>query len=1116
MRNIVIRIMVVWLGVIAGSVAADAQDVSSCAGNCEWERMMVELIEDPSAVSKYDIPDKVARADMHHLSYMANMLNRISPDAYEDESVARKYVDFLVCLIEEYGRKADFMKEISAGRDMEDFVLDDGMDMVQTIGNLRLIATILHNASGVEPMIQASPSWAPVNYGNLHFLERVLYGEDIVMSSKDPYYSDVLRRLCKELDIPFYLGSAEGDVLNRIVIIASENDVQTFSRIWKDVVRLRCCINSIWQNEIHGLIMSYAFSELGIDEYMNEFSKAVREYYPDEYAKMMIPFYSLRVSAMAEVMEVGQYIRELLSEGKPFAEYLPWACPMECRTEGFEEYREAFMRVCKFIVRSFGYEMNEMHMAQAQDVLSPLLEFFGAHDINDLFYIIGNFALELHYEGYNDAYTIIEDLLRFAETGYYDPYQMARIAVVYTDISYVKVEHIIDDILRPSISMTDFWHGGAQSEARVDAMLLTSFAALTVNKAKYLGLAEQYVAEVEAFIGNIPYDEKKYYYSILADVYSFMGQGEKARHAIRYYLADMFEEYEDHLEIGLFMSYYREGRYRDAMKHADAAVGSEGVTYPLYATESAFLTSDYKMAGKLADTYLHNRYLMTENLLMATSENKSDLNSLLRKHDVEALGATLESSYGKKACADMLASLIYDWNLISKGALLKSMQRWHSFMMENDGRMYGAYHLYNAFSEGKETEGVVMSGAYASVVSYELSDLIRDDYDWDEVVPRITSKDVSDRLDGDSYAIEFCSVEDRYYAVLVGKNYKSPKLFHLCSKDEILNVSADMFTEYLYDDPNSLKKLYDLVWEPVLSVIPEGSDVYCSLDGVLNLLNVELFCDDELRYAGDVYDIHRVSSTASLDEPVRIGDISNAVLYGNMNYCMNQTEITADSDKYIYNAAEARYRGAVVDFVVPREYLSETGGEVRSVAGLLGQHHVDTMIFEWNDGTEYSFKSLSGKDFDILHMATHGFWWGSDTDMDGRPLSPMRRSGLVLSGSDDEPLSSDKAGVLFAQEISELDLSSVDLLVLSACQTAGGEIQEDGVFGLQRGFKQAGVGTIVMTLWPVKSAMTQSLMIRMYENLAGGQNVREAFYNARAEIRRNYKPSDWGAFIILD
>lgn len=98
-----------------------------------------------------------------------------------------------------------------------------------------------------------------------------------------------------------------------------------------------------------------------------------------------------------------------------------------------------------------------------------------------------------------------------------------------------------------------------------------------------------------------------------------------------------------------------------------------------------------------------------------------------------------------------------------------------------------------------------------------------------------------------------------------------------------------------------------------------------------------------------------------------------------------------------------------------------------------------------------------------------------------------------------------------------MDLSSVDLLVLSACQTAGGEIQEDGVFGLQRGFKQAGVGTIVMTLWPVNSVMTQSLMTGMYDNLTKGQDVREAFYNARTQVRKQYKKaSDWGAFIILD
>ena len=332
-----------------------------------------------------------------------------------------------------------------------------------------------------------------------------------------------------------------------------------------------------------------------------------------------------------------------------------------------------------------------------------------------------------------------------------------------------------------------------------------------------------------------------------------------------------------------------------------------------------------------------------------------------------------------------------------------------------------------------------------------------------------------------------------------------------------MSVSVDVFTEYLYDDATSLRKLYDMVWEPVLSLIPEGSDIYCSLDGVLNLLNVELFCDETSRYVGDVYDIYRVSTTSSVEEPLHMEDFSNAVLYGNMNYFMNQAEITSDSDKYIYNAAEARYRGAVMDFVVPRDPLKETGNEIRAVSELLIANQVDTLLFEWNNGTEYSFKALSGKDFDILHLATHGFWWGADRDAEGRSVPPMKRSGLVLSGSDDEPLSSDKAGVLFAQEIAELDLSAVDLVVLSACQTAGGEIHEDGVFGLQRGFKQAGVGTIIMTLWPVNSAMTQSFMTSMYGFLAQGYDTREAFYNARTEVRKHYKKaSDWGAFIILD
>ena len=1117
MRKVVDRIIALLFAFIAGTAVAQAQLSSPCAGNCEWELMMDQLMQDPSAISRYDIEDKVSRADLHHLSFMVNSINQISPHAFEDEDVADKYIDFLVLLIKEYGHKADFIRELSAGRRMNVEASYFGEDRQQIISNLRLVATLCRQTY-LTDMTVASPSFETMNYGNLHFLERSFYDDDIVMSAKDPYYVEVLKRLCRKLDIPYDISAAEDDILVCIAQMVFDNDMETFSEIWKDVVRLRLCVNVVWQSDLNSVLMSYALFGIGMDAYLLEFSKACREYHSDELAKMMIPLYSLRMRSYEEVMDAGEYIGELFRQGKPYAEYLPWVCPPECQTEGFHEYREAFLKLAKGIVRTLGYEMNEMFVAQAQETFAPMLEFFRVSNLMDLLFVLGHFAVDMFYEGYNDAYTIIEDVLRIAETGYSDPTLMAEIANVYTDINYEKVEGIIDVLLRTWIEhRTELWHQVAGPESRIEAMLLTSIAGLTVNKEKYMSMAAEYVMEIEDFLKTLPEEAPPYYYVTLADVYSLLGMGYRAREIITGNLAELYKHNPENRDFAMFVSYFMQEDYENAIKYVKPALETDGVTYVLSSMETAFRTGQYNMAAKLADNYLKNRYLMTENMLMATAENKNAMNMLIRRHDVEAFDGILDSAYGKKACSDLLAGVLYDWNLISKGALLRSMQNWHSYMMDNDEKMFGAYDLYNAFRDGEERDDVPMPGEYASVVSYELSDLIRVDYEWDQLVPRLTSEDVIKGLSKGSYAIEFCNISDTYYAAVVGNGYKCPKLYRLCSKDDIMSVSVDVFTEYLYDDATSLRKLYDMVWEPVLSLIPEGSDIYCSLDGVLNLLNVELFCDDSSRYVGDVYDIYRVSTTASVEEPLKIDDFSNAVLYGNMNYFMNQAEITSDSDKYIYNAAEARYRGAVMDFVVPRDPLKETGNEIRAVSELLIANQVDTLLFEWNNGTEYSFKSLSGKDFDILHLATHGFWWGADRDAEGRSVPPMKRSGLVLSGSDDEPLSSDKAGVLFAQEIAELDLSAVDLVVLSACQTAGGEIHEDGVFGLQRGFKQAGVGTIVMTLWPVNSAMTQSFMTSMYGFLAQGYDTREAFYNARTEVRKHYKKaSDWGAFIILD
>ena len=63
-----------------------------------------------------------------------------------------------------------------------------------------------------------------------------------------------------------------------------------------------------------------------------------------------------------------------------------------------------------------------------------------------------------------------------------------------------------------------------------------------------------------------------------------------------------------------------------------------------------------------------------------------------------------------------------------------------------------------------------------------------------------------------------------------------------------------------------------------------------------------------------------------------------------------------------------------------------------------------------------------------------------------------------------------------------MDLQGTDLVVLSACLTAEGEVTGEGVFGLQRGFKQAGAGTLLMSCWKVDDQATRLLMTSFYSH----------------------------------
>ena len=156
------------------------------------------------------------------------------------------------------------------------------------------------------------------------------------------------------------------------------------------------------------------------------------------------------------------------------------------------------------------------------------------------------------------------------------------------------------------------------------------------------------------------------------------------------------------------------------------------------------------------------------------------------------------------------------------------------------------------------------------------------------------------------------------------------------------------------------------------------------------------------------------------------------------------------------------------------------------------------------------FLELTDSDVNLLHIATHGVY----NDVKGETeTESMTHSLLAFAGANlgDE-------GLVSAAEIATMNLRQCELVVLSACKTGLGKIDDDGVFGLQRGFKNSGVHTLLMSLKNVYDDSTAALMKFFYQGLMKGLSKREALVNAQRDLRNSGfdAPEYWATFILLD
>lgn len=369
----------------------------------------------------------------------------------------------------------------------------------------------------------------------------------------------------------------------------------------------------------------------------------------------------------------------------------------------------------------------------------------------------------------------------------------------------------------------------------------------------------------------------------------------------------------------------------------------------------------------------------------------------------------------------------------------------------------------------------------------------------------------------------------RQYAAYIYDKDKSHPLLVKCFDQQQLDSLLDGMQNFtLYNYEQLQDRASKLIWKPMEVSIAKGSTVYYIPSGVMHGIALEALPLSDGTTLGQHYNFVRLTSAREIVNAHHSSKINRtATLYGGLQYSLDPQKMEEESKAYEKSdlAGLVRSEYGVSGF----KDLRNTKDEVKKIEKTLVDNGFSVKAYLGSKGNAESFVALDGKSPAIVHIATHGFYYTPDEAKGKNFLSgytdAMSLSGLVFAGGNAAWLGKKNVdgvlgGVLTAKDIANLDFKGTDLLVLSACKTGQGKVTAEGVFGLQRAFKKAGVGTIIMSLWNVDDKVTSEFMVAFYGQLtdkANNWNKRKAFEQTKEIIRKNHPdPYYWAAFVMLD
>ena len=512
----------------------------------------------------------------------------------------------------------------------------------------------------------------------------------------------------------------------------------------------------------------------------------------------------------------------------------------------------------------------------------------------------------------------------------------------------------------------------------------------------------------------------------------------------------------------------------------------------------------YKDAAHYFGLYTENlRKMLQEKFLLLTDIDRKRVWDEQQQHidDYRFNVAALPDSVTN--LMPLFIPTLYDMELISKGIMLNSVIEFEKVLALNgDKKLMNIYEKVKANQQLiDELQSEVSDDNLQKVLALKQTNVALQQQlmlgcaayrDYTKYLSH-TWRDVQAKLEKNDIAIEFTTVplspldKDNYILALILSSTGEPTMSVISTRAILKNLKEK---EDLYDN----SQYYNLIWGFMQEHLAGKHRVYFASDNNLSDIAIEYLNDGQQTFF-EKYEVYRLSSTKELCRDYSETTATKSItIFGDIDY---NTELVAEN------------RGGISFGKL--KYGRE---EINGIKSLVNKTF-KTTIYSQEKATEKQFRELSDKNPMILHISSHGEYDGDDK---ANETDAMENSLLALSGANagsDDILND---GIITAADVAQMSLRQCDMAVLSACNTGIGGKGTDGIFGLQRGFKNAGVHSLLMSLKPVYDESTAKLMIAFYQGLAQGKSKRQSLLDAQKHIKSiGYTEGKyWAPFILLD